>query len=144
VRYLIEWFCSFFPTRLPIGMTAFEKWATTVIRLSGCPDNRSTRFSLSVMIMHGKKARVPKRFYALQLYKAAANEVAHAVAQEVKAQQKADDEAAKAQLQSGKAAAAEPPPVEAPTAKEVGGDVQTQADGGGVPAPQTAVVREAS
>lgn len=142
--FVIEWILSFFPTALPVGRTAFDKWAASVIRLSGCPDNRSTRFALTVMIMHGKKARVPKRFFAQQLYKAAANEVAHALGQEAKAAQKAEWDAAKAELEGDKAVAQQPQPVEAPTVPQAGADAPKETDAGGAQAAQTEVERKAS
>lgn len=82
----IEHILSVLPTRLPIGREAFNRWAESVIRLSGVPDSTSTRFALGVMIMHrpATESSKPKRFFAKQLYKAAASEVAHAVISEIK------------------------------------------------------------
>lgn len=90
---IFEWFFAFFPTRLPIGVTAHERWAASVVRLAGVPDNRSTRFALAMVLQGGKTARVSKRFMADQLRKLCANEVAQHVTQELKAAQKAEWEA---------------------------------------------------
>lgn len=81
---------SFFPTKMPKGINEFNAWAANVIALSGTPDNSSTRFALSVMIMHRPitEWRKSKRFFAKQLYKAAVNEVAHAMAQGYKEAQR--------------------------------------------------------
>lgn len=95
---MLKWVLSFFPTLLPVGVTAFGKWATDVIKLSGAPDNSSTRFALCVMLMHRGDKRIgfrePKRHYAKLLYKASINEVVHSVAQEIKANQQAEQKAA--------------------------------------------------
>lgn len=99
---LFKFLLSYFPTALPIGRAAFEKWTAEVIALAGVPDNRSTRFAVSMMVLHGHegKSRISKRVFANKLYKAAANEVAVAVAEELKAAQKSEDEAAKLKVVS--------------------------------------------
>lgn len=86
----VLFFTSFLPTLFPIGEKAQEKWAKDVVSLSGVPDNSSTRFALAVMILHRPpyECRKPKRYFANMLYKAAANEVAHAVAEKLKKAQK--------------------------------------------------------
>ena len=100
IKGVIMLLASFVPTRLPVGAKAHEKWATAVIKLSGkaIPDNSSTRFALSCMIMHlgATVDRKPKRFFVKQLRKASANEVAHAVATQYKEKQKQEEADAKA------------------------------------------------
>lgn len=92
----MEWLLSFIPTKLPIGREEFNEWAAAIIRLAKVPDNSSTRFALGVMIMHRPptESSKPKRFFAKQLYKAAVNEVAHALISEIKEEQQREKVAA--------------------------------------------------
>ena len=82
--------------KLPNGRTALEKWSTEVIKLSGVPDNNSTRFAVAVMLMHQAEGETKQslKYFADRLYKASINEVAHAIAQELKQKQKEEAEAA--------------------------------------------------
>lgn len=88
----IEWLLSFLPGRPPIGRAAMEQWMESVIRIAKVPDNRSTRFALSVMMMHtdAEKAHRGKRYFVRQLIKGCAQEVAHAFIVEEKEKQKAE------------------------------------------------------
>jgi len=43
---------SFFPRKLPIGMTSFNKWIDDIIFVSGLPDNKSTRQLAANFILH--------------------------------------------------------------------------------------------
>jgi hypothetical protein len=87
---MLEYILSFLPTKLPIGREDFNVWSASVIRLAGVPDNHTTRFALGVILMHFEVAKYTptKRFFAKQLRKGAANEVAHAVISEIKEEQK--------------------------------------------------------
>jgi hypothetical protein len=94
-----------FPSRLPDGMTALEKWTQSLIDTYDFPDNASVRFMLAAMIMQTgpEDAYVPKRKFALMGLAAASKEVAHARLVELKeAQQaKAADEAKAAAAANG-------------------------------------------
>lgn len=98
IRSLLHVLLSYFPTKLPHGMTEFEEWSRSIIAMSHCPDNESTRFTVAVMILHMDAAedRKPKRFFVKKLNKAAANQCADAVATKLKEDQKKRHEAAEA------------------------------------------------
>jgi hypothetical protein len=99
VKRLIKLLLARFPSKLPIGVTEQARWASDIIYLAGpgIPDNSSTRFALAVMVLHlgSTQSRKPKLFFARQLFKAAANEIAHGVAQQYKEKQKREEEDAK-------------------------------------------------
>jgi len=83
---------GFIPTRLPVGLSEYERWTASIIDTYGFPANDSIRFSLSVMILHmgSTEAYKPKRYFALSLHKAMANQVVSQVINELKAKQEAD------------------------------------------------------
>ena len=85
------------PTRLPLGRTELTRWGTSVIFMANVPDNRSTRFALSGMILQGSgtKGYKPKWFFVSQLIKFCANEVARVTAEEFHNQKMAEHEAEK-------------------------------------------------
>lgn len=95
MRFL-QFLTGFFPTQVPRGKTEFIEWSGKVIEASGLPDNASTRFALSTMVLHLAPTadKVPVRFFVKSLRKAASAEVAFAVMEDLKAKQKADKEAA--------------------------------------------------
>lgn len=82
---------SYLHTDIPIGLKAYNAWAADVVALSGVPDSASVRFALAVIVMHETLARPTLRAYAAKLRKGAVNEVAHAVAQQLKEEQKANE-----------------------------------------------------
>lgn len=95
---------SYFPRQLPNGMTALNQYLTDVISLAGAgiPDNRSTRFAVSTMIMHlgtdrngYPKDSVPMNYFVRKLRKAAANEVAYAMLESMKKEQDQKKDATK-------------------------------------------------
>ncbi len=99
------------PHRLPVGMTEFETWASSIIDAYDLPDNESVRFSLASMILHlnSTDAFKPRRHFALCMLKGMASQIAQAKMQEYKenqakrieeeAKKKAAEEAAEAQKQ---------------------------------------------
>lgn len=103
--YFIQYITSFFPTSLPIGMTAFDQWATSIIKLSSLPDNDSTRFGLAASILHldSTQDRKAKRFFVKLMNKGAANQIASGVMQELKEKQQrlAKEEAEKVATSNG-------------------------------------------
>lgn len=92
---------SYFPTKLPVGMTEFATWSDDVITLVGpIADALSLRFALATQIMHADSSNsaLPMQYFIKRLRKTAANQVAAQVFQDVKlAQKKAAEEAAKNQ-----------------------------------------------
>lgn len=98
-----------FPSSLPQGVEELKSWSESIIDAYDVPNNASTHFSLATMILHlGQvEARKPKAYFGAGLRKAAANEVAAFVMQDLKAKQKAAMEAAQ------KAAAPPTKPAEA-------------------------------
>ena len=81
---------AFIPTKLPVGMTEFDAWASDIADLYNAPNNDSVKFSLAVMIMHlgPTEARKAKEYFGRTLHKGAATQVAHAIMQELKEKQK--------------------------------------------------------
>lgn len=82
---------SYFPTRLPIGMTEFNDWTSSIVNTFDLPDNDSTRFGLAVMITHLQPTEFTKskRYFAISVKKSMANQIAFANMEELKAKQKA-------------------------------------------------------
>jgi hypothetical protein len=72
---------SFFPSRTPIGVQEFNKWSDDVIALTDVPNNRTTKWTLAMLLRtRGDKDNrryVPKREWANRLHKAAVLEVVH-------------------------------------------------------------------
>lgn len=99
MRKFFKVLLSYIPTKLPHGMTEFEAWSRSIIALSNCPDNESTRFTVAVMILHMNpdEDRKAKHFFVKKLNKAAANELANGVAMELKKKQQERAEAEKAE-----------------------------------------------
>lgn len=79
------------PTRLPQGVTEFEKWSDDIIDLYDMPNNDSIKFALAVSIMHLKptESHVPKSYFGATLQKGASTQVAHQVMQDCKTRQEA-------------------------------------------------------
>lgn len=96
---------AFVPTLLPIGVEAFHTWAADVLGTYGFPDNDSTRWALTTMIIHlgPTAAYKPKRYFGLALHAAAAKQVAGGIFHEIKTRQM---EAQKAEKAAEAAAAA--------------------------------------
>lgn len=69
---------AFLPSPLPIGMTDFNVWASSILVLYGFPDNDSTRGALAIMITQLKPTAAwkSKRYFGLSVHVAAAKEVA--------------------------------------------------------------------
>lgn len=88
---------AYIPTQLPIGVREYNAWADSVLALTNLPDNESTRFALASTIPHQPltKALLPRIYFARLLIKAAANQVAFGVMEEMKAAQQARIEAEK-------------------------------------------------
>jgi hypothetical protein len=78
---------------LPVGVEAFHSWASEIIDMAGLPNNDSMKFALATIIleMDKSKGRVSKQEMATYLVKAAANQVAAFVFQDIKAKRIAKD-----------------------------------------------------
>jgi len=97
VKYL-NLLLSFFPRPLPLGKSDFYTWSDRIIDLSGeFADRDSMRFALASNLLHlgPQVAYKPDQYFIKSMKKAAANQVASYVFQEIKLnQQKAAEEAA--------------------------------------------------
>ncbi len=89
MRKFFERLLSYFPTKLPHGMSEFESWSKSIIGLSRVPDNDSTRFAVAVMILHMDPSEdsKPKHWFVKKLNKAATNELAHGISMQIKKRQ---------------------------------------------------------
>lgn len=87
---LLDTALSFVPRRLPVGLTEFETWSNRIITLSGnFADADSMRFALASQIMHlpPQRSRVADQYFIRSMEKAAANQVASQVFQDIKIKQ---------------------------------------------------------
>lgn len=94
---------GYFPSALPVGVTSFKSWADSIIDgygLAKLADRDSMTFVLAnvILSLDTKVAYVSKRSMALRLRKAAANQVASHVFQQIKERQQADAKAAQQKL----------------------------------------------
>lgn len=90
MKLLIKRLLSYFPSKLPVGLTQFDKWVNEIIELSGqFADITSMRFVLASELMHSeaKKGSVPKNYFVSRCRKLAANQTAGYVLQEIKSEQ---------------------------------------------------------
>lgn len=81
---------SYVPRQLPVGMQEFSAWSDRIISLSGqFADADSMRFALASQIMHlaPQKSKVPDQYFIRSMRKAAANQVASQVFQDIKTKQ---------------------------------------------------------
>lgn len=109
---------------LPVGRAEFNTWADRLIEKAGrFADERSMKYALASQIIHLPHDIAFKNdaYFVNSLRKAAANQVASAIFQEIKMQQaeefaKAKEEAEKARLAVEATTAEQPAEVTAPTA----------------------------
>lgn len=97
LRWITLFLKSWFPARLPVGVTAFSKFASDICFLYGLPDERGYHRAIAEMILHMQAhwyRKSPRWFYA-RLIKGQANEVAFAVMDKINKEIKADAEADK-------------------------------------------------
>lgn len=111
MKLLLKRLLSYLPTQLPVGLTEFNKWADDIIELSGeFADRDSMKYAIASNLIHlpHTASRMPKNHFVKTMRKAAANQVASAVFQEIKTKQleKAAAEAAKQQEQAANEEAA--------------------------------------
>jgi hypothetical protein len=120
MKLIMKRLLSYLPSKLPVGLPQFDKWASSIIDLSGrFADDNSMRFVLASELMHSdaKKGSVPKNYFVSRCRKLAANQTAGYILQEIKAAQETMKaaEAAKAAQQLAEATA---PTTEAVSASE--------------------------
>lgn len=77
---------------LPQGIADFENFAVDVIKLAELPDNDSTRFAVAAAVLHYpqpefKAYSQPREYLADVLKRAAANQVAGQIFQDIKLKQ---------------------------------------------------------
>lgn len=106
MKQLLNKLTSYFPTELPTGGTAYDKWLETVVSLTGPIADRDSLIwviSNEIMRLPSGQNKVAKHYFVKTLRKFAANQIAsNKVIQIKEAQQKqAADTAA---LESAKAA----------------------------------------
>lgn len=81
---------QYIPRTLPVGLTAFHEWAERIISISGnFADSDSMKWALASQIMHlgAQHSRKPDIYFVHSMRKAAANQVASQVFQDIKIKQ---------------------------------------------------------
>lgn len=90
LRKLVLLALSYVPRHLPVGMSEFEAWSNRIILQSGqFADPDSMKFALASQIMHlaPQRSLVPDQYFIRSMRKAAANQVASQVFQDIKNKQ---------------------------------------------------------
>ena len=103
LTFLFKYICSYFPSKLPTGMTEFNKWLDDVVELTGpIATERDMHFVLCSILIHAdvKHGALPKRYFVTRLIKSAANQVASQVFQDIKLAQAEEQAAKKAELEA--------------------------------------------
>ncbi len=100
------------PKALPLGRQEFEEWSDNIIVASCLPEavtDRSLKNALAGMIMHlpFTESHKPDAFFVQAIRKGAANQIAHAVMMEYKAEQDARKAAEAAEKEAVTAEAVE-------------------------------------
>lgn len=89
---------GFFPSALPVGLTEFNEWADSVADTYDLPtqDRDSVHYALATMILHLGPTVAYKSdwYFVLSIRSACAKQVAGATFQDIKARQKAAEQAA--------------------------------------------------
>lgn len=100
MKLLLLRLLSYFPRPLPVGLTEFDAWSNRIIALSGqFADADSMKWALASNVMHlgAQNAFVSDHYFVKSMRKAAANQVASQVFQDIKLKQQL---AAEAKLQT--------------------------------------------
>lgn len=97
VKKLFKKIKSYFPQRLPVGVTAFNFWADEIIVLAKCPNNDSFKFALATMIINlgPTRNKAPKNYFVKALQAGMAKQVASGIMYDLKEKQKAEELKAK-------------------------------------------------
>jgi hypothetical protein len=126
LRQFVKKALSYFPSRLPTGMTEFETWSNDIIELTGpLAEATSLKFALADMILRIGPLKndkyqtlpgsVPKNYFVQALRKIASSQIASGVLHQIKVDQEAAQKAAAEKTQA-EATAATP---EASTSEQV-------------------------
>lgn len=98
-KRLLRQLAGLVPTKIPVGVTEFNKWADDFIETYTLPtqDSDSLKFTLASIIMHlgPQVAYKPKFYFYLTINAAAAKQVAGSVFYEIKQKAKLAEEAAR-------------------------------------------------
>jgi hypothetical protein len=90
MKLAIKRLLSYLPSPLPVGLSEFHAWADDIVELSGkFADEDSLKFAISNNLIHlpHTVAYKPKQYFVRTLRKAAANQVASQVFQDIKQKQ---------------------------------------------------------
>lgn len=119
---LLKYVLSYFPSKVPTGMTAYRKWQEEIIALVGpIADERSLRWAIANMVMHAPSdgAFLSKQYFVKRLIKTAANQLSAQVFQDIKAEQEAEQQAAQLASVTKQAEATAEPQVASNETKEI-------------------------
>jgi hypothetical protein len=97
MRLLFKRLLSYFPSKLPVGMTELHKFSDDIIELSGAyADIDSMKYAISTMIIHAdsKFGALAKNYFVVRLRKVAANQVASQLFTDIKTKQQEAQKAA--------------------------------------------------
>lgn len=87
IKFIYKLALSYFPTKLPVGLTEMQAFCNDIIELSGkYADDDSMKYVITTSILHldPNIDRASKQFFMRKLRKAAANQVASAVFTEIR------------------------------------------------------------
>ncbi len=92
VKLYFKRLMAWLPSPLPVGMTAFQEWASSIVELYGLPDNDSSRWALATQLLHVNATSYykSKRYFGVCSLKSMANQIAAGVMQDLKAKQAAE------------------------------------------------------
>lgn len=105
LKYYLKYIRSYFPETVPVGMTAFNRFLDDIVELAGpIADIDSMKYVISTTLIHlpQEQSVVTKQLFVRRLRKAAANQIASAVFQEIQknAQAKKQAEATATELKA--------------------------------------------
>ena len=115
-KLLLKKALSYFPTKLPTGMSEFEAWSNDIIELTGpLAEPTSLKFALADMILRIGPLKndkyqtipgsVPKNYFVQALRKIASSQIASGVLHQIKVDQEAAQKAAAEKAQAEATAA---------------------------------------
>ncbi len=97
VRLLILRLFSYFPTKIPVGMTAYLVWSDSIVELIGPIANKSDlEFCIAAEVLRVKPdaCSAPKNYFVKRVRAGAAKQIAGAVFTRIKEEQMAVQKAA--------------------------------------------------
>ena len=86
---------SYFPTKLPLGMTEFDAWSASILALLGpIADQDSLKFATATEVVRlgPEVRRISKQYFVRRIKAGAAKQIAGAVMYDMKEKQKAQQE----------------------------------------------------